>query len=72
MVHRMPITYDETVDKLDIKYIAGSTIGYTLRPELYEISDLNLMIESLLPNKVRVNITIDDIRLRSNLTADKK
>ena len=29
------------------------------------------MIKSLLPNKVKVKITIDDIRLRSNLTTNK-
>ena len=29
------------------------------------------MIKSLLSGDVKVNITIDDIRLRSNLTTDK-
>ena len=30
MVWRMELTYNEIVDILDIKYNAGSTIGYTL------------------------------------------
>ena len=68
MVFRMELTYDEVVDVLDVKYIAGSTTGYTLQPGLYEHSDLNLMWKSLLPNEVKVNTTIDDIRLRSNFT----
>ena len=29
------------------------------------------MLKSLLPNKVKVKITFDDIRLRSNLTTNK-
>ena len=64
---------------MDVKYIAGSTIGYTLprntkegyTPRRYEITDFNLMIKSLLPNKVKVKIEIDDTRLSSNLTKIK-
>ena len=29
------------------------------------------MLKSSLPDEVKVNITIDDIRLKSNLTTDK-
>ena len=29
------------------------------------------MLKSSLPNEVKVNITIDDIRLKSNLTTNK-
>ena len=67
----MELTYDEIVNILDKKYFAGSTVGYTLPPGIYEISDLNLMLKSLIPNEVKVNITIHDIRLRSNLTTNK-
>ena len=71
LVYRMELTYDEIVDILDMKYIAGSTIGYTLPPSIYEISDLNLTLKSLLPNELEVNNTIDDNRLASNLTTNK-
>ena len=67
----MELTYDAFVDILDIKCIAASTIGYTLPLGTYEFSDLNLMLKSLLSNEVKVNITIDDIRLRSNLITIK-
>ncbi len=33
----------------------------------YEIIDLNNIIKHILPDNVKVNITIDDIRLKSNL-----
>ena len=72
MVYRLQLTYDEIIDILDVKYIAGSTIGYTLLPGVYEISDINLMLKSLFPGKVKINYTIDDIGLRSNLTTKIK
>ena len=36
-----------------------------------KISDIKLILKSLLPNKLKVNILIDDIRLRSNLNTNK-
>ena len=44
--------------------------GYNLAG-IYEFSDINLLLKSLLPNKVKVEITIDDIRLKSNLTTSE-
>ena len=71
MFYRLELTHDEIEDIFDVKDFSGSTIGYTLPPGLYEVSDINLMLKSLLPDKVKVDITIDDIRLRSNLTTNK-
>ena len=71
MVCRMQLTYDESVDILDVKHIAGSTNGYTLPPGVYEITDINLMLKLLTPNKVRVKFTFDDVGLKSNLTTNK-
>ena len=67
----MELSYNEVLDILDVKYTATSTTGYTLPPGLYEISVNNLMLKCLLPNDVKVNITIDDIRLKSNPTTNK-
>ena len=71
MFYRMPLFYDENVDILDVKYSAGSTNGYTIPTGIFEISDINLMVKSLLPHKVKVKITIDDIRLKSILTTNR-
>ena len=38
---------------------------------MYEISDINSMIESILLNKVKIKITIDDNRLKSKLATNK-
>ena len=67
----MQLTYDEIVDILDVKYFAGSTNGYTLSPGIYKSADKKLMLESLLPYKVKLKITIDDNRAKSNLTTIK-
>ena len=63
----MRLSYYEIMDTLDLKYIPTKRTGYSLNPGLYEIVDLNNTLNHILPNNVKVNITIDDIRLKSNL-----
>ena len=67
LVYRMRLSYDEIMDILDLKYIATKRTGYSLNPGIYEVIDLNNSLKHILPNNVNVNITIDDIRLKSNL-----
>ena len=71
MVYRLELTYDEIIDILDVKYITGSTFGYTITTGVYEMNDICLIIKILLPNEVKVNNTIDDFRLKSNLTTNE-
>ena len=52
MVFGMELTISED-------HLAAKTTGNTLPPSIYEISDRNLMLKSLLLNEVKVNITID-------------
>ena len=67
MVFRFELSSTEILKRLDMKYIDASTTGYTLPPGVYEVSDIIFLIKSLLPDDVKVNITFDDIRMRSNL-----
>ena len=67
----MQLTDDEIMDVLDMKNTSATSIGYTLQKRKNESSVLNAMINSLLPDEVKVKITIDDFRLRSNLTNNK-
>ena len=67
LVYRMRLSYDEIIDILDLKYIPTKRIGYILFPGIYEVIDLNNTLNYILPDAVKVNITIDDIRLKSNL-----
>ena len=67
LVYRMRLSYDEIMDILDLKYIPTKRTGYSLNPVIYEVIDLNNSLKHILPNNVNINITIDDIRLKSNL-----
>ena len=63
----MRLSYDEIIDVLDLKYIYTKRIGFSLNPGIYEIVDLNNTLKHILPDNVEINVTIDDIRLKSNL-----
>ena len=67
----MRLSYDEIMDILDMKYISTKRTGYSLIPGIYEIFDLNNTLKNILPDNVKVNITIDDIRLKSNLKTNQ-
>ena len=67
MVYRYQLTYDEIMDILDLKYIATKRTGYSLDPGIYEVIDLNNTLKNILPDNVKVNVTVDDIRLKPNL-----
>ena len=67
LVYRMRLSYDEIMDILDVNYIPTKRTGYSLNPGIYEVVDLNNTLKHILPDNVKVNITIDDIRLKSNL-----
>ena len=67
LVYRMRLSYDEIMDILDLIYIPTKRTGYTLNPGIYEVVDLNNTLKYILPDNVKVTITIDDIRLKSNL-----
>ena len=67
LVYRMRLSYDEIMDLLDLKYVPTKNIGYSLDPGIYEVVDLNNTLKYILPDNVKVNVTIDDIKLKSNL-----
>ena len=64
MVYRLELTYTEIDYILDTKYIAATSTGYTLPLGIYETSDINLILKSLLPDGEEINTTVDDIRLK--------
>ena len=67
LVYRMRLSYDEIMDILDLKYVSTKRTGFSLNPGIYEIVELNSTLKHILPDNVKINITIDDIRLKSNL-----
>ena len=71
MVYRLQLTYDEIIDILDLKYIPTKRSGCSLNPVIYEVVDLNNSLKYILPDNVKVNITIDDVRSKSNLKTNQ-
>ena len=67
LVYRMRLSYDEIIDILDLKYIPTKRTGCSLNEGIYEMVDLNNTLKYILPDNVKVSVTIDDIRLKSNL-----
>ena len=67
LLYRMRLIYDEIMHILDLNYISTKRIGYSLVPGIYEVDDLNNTLKHILPDNVKVSITIDEIRLKSNL-----
>ena len=71
LVYRMRLSYDDIMDILDLKYIPTKRTGYSLNPGMYEVVDINNTLKHILPDNVKVNITIDDIRLKSILKTNQ-
>ena len=67
LFYKIQLTYDEIIDILDINYIPAERTGYTIPVGVYEVSDIDLMLKSLLPIDVKVSNNIDDMRIKSNL-----
>ena len=71
LVYRFQLTYDEIIDILDLKHIPTKRTGYSLNPGIYEVVDLNNTLKYILPDNVKVNVTIDDVRLKTNLKTNQ-
>ena len=67
----MRLSYDEIMDILDLKYISTKRTGYSVNPGIYEVVDLNNTLKNILPDNVKVSVTIDDVRLKSNLKTNQ-
>ena len=67
----MWLSYDEIKDILDLKHIQPKRTGYSLNPGMYEVYDLINTLKHVLPDNVKVSVTIDDIRLKSNLKVNQ-
>ena len=69
LVYRPQLTNDEIIDMLDSKYIPTKIISYSLPPGIYEVVDLTS--KDILPDNVKVSVTIDDVGLKSILKVNQ-
>ena len=67
LVYRFRLTYDEIMDILDLKYISTERMGYTIEPNIYNVVDLNKTLKNILPNNVKIDITIDEKKYKTDL-----
>ena len=71
MVYRFQLTNGGIIDILDIKYVPTKRTELSLNLGIYEVSHINKSLEYILPDIVKVSITIDDIRLKSNIKTNQ-
>ena len=67
LVYRMRLSYDETMDILDLKYIPTKRMGYSIEPNIYNVDDLNKTLKNTLPDNVKLDITIDERKYKTDL-----
>ena len=67
LIYRMQPTYNEIIDILDLEYIPTKRIGYSLNPNIYNVVDLNNSLKNNLPDNVKINVTIDERKYKTDL-----
>ena len=67
LVYRFKLTYDEIMDILDLKYIPTQRTGYSIEPNIYNVVDLNKTLKNILPDNVKINISIDERNYKTDL-----
>ena len=67
LVYRMLLTYDEIMYILHLKYIPTKRIGYSMERNIYNVLDFNNTLKNILPDNVKINVTIDEKKYKSNL-----
>ena len=67
LVYRMQLTYDEIIDVLDLKYIPTKRMGYSIEPNIYNVVDLNKTLKNILPNNIKINVSIDERKYKTDL-----
>ena len=63
----MQLTYNEIIDILDLEYIHTKRIGFSLNPNIYNVVDLNDSLKNILPDNVKINVTIDEKKYKTDV-----
>ena len=71
MVYWFELTYDEIIIILDFKYIPTKWKVYSIKPDIYRISDINKTLKNILPDNVKINVTIEEKIFKSNLAINQ-
>ena len=60
LIFRLQLTCHEIVDILDVKYFSTKRIGYSLKPNIYNVVELNITLINIQPDNVKITVTIDE------------
>ena len=71
LVYRFQLNYDEIMDILYLKYIPTKRIGYSLKPNIYQMSDINDILNNILPDNVEISVFEDEKIHISNLKVNQ-
>ena len=63
----MQLTYDEIINILDLKYIPTKRMGYSIEPNIFNVVDLNKTFKKILPNSIKINVSIDERKYKTDL-----
>ena len=77
MVFRLQLIYHEIINIIDFKYIPTERIGYSLNPNIYKVIDLNNSLKNILPDNVKIKVTIErkyktDLKINQTLIFTNK
>ena len=72
LVYRMQLTYNEIINILDLKYISTKRTGYSIEPNIYDIVDLNKTLKNILPNNIKINVSIDERKHKTDLKINQR
>ena len=67
LIYRMQLTYNEIINISDLEYIPTKRAGYSLEPNIYNVVDLNNILKKILPDNVKINVTIDERKYKTDL-----
>ena len=67
LVYRMQLTYNEIIDILDLEYVPTKRMGYSIEPNIYNVVDLNKTLKKILPNNIKINVSIDERKNKTDL-----
>ena len=66
LIYKMRLSCDEITEISDLKCTPTKRIGYSLNPGIYEVIVLNNTLGHFFHVNVKVSVTKDDVRLKSN------
>ena len=63
----MQLTNDEIIEILELKHISTKSTGFSVKPNIYQISDKNNTLKKILTDNVEISVTTEEKIYKSNL-----